>query len=128
MVQKVESILKKIQWSKQDIVAFLGTYLSEPKPDVLFEPNKKISKRNFVEKAKHTGLVLDIKSQMLFSESTFYLNAEAADFTGVSASLLQTLADNRKLDANDLITAHPLNEHLLQQLYDWYLAGFIHYA
>lgn len=120
MVGKVSAILNKIQWSEHDITQFLGTYLSEPKPDVMFEPNKKVSLKAFSEKLAKNGISLDLKSKMLFSSDTFYLNGEAAAFTGDAATLLRTLADER--------IAPPYktqDEVLLQQLHDWYIAGYL---
>ncbi|HSI38133.1 MAG TPA: cupin domain-containing protein [Methylotenera sp.] len=120
MVHKVSEILNKIQWSENDIAQFLGAYLSEPKPDVLFEANKKISLKAFSEMLANNGISLDLKSQMLFSDDTFYLNGEAALFKGEAAALLRTLADKR------IAPPHKTqDEVLLQQLYDWYIAGYL---
>jgi 50S ribosomal protein L16 3-hydroxylase len=120
MVGKVGEILNKIQWSEHDIAQFLGGYLSEPKPDVIFEANKKISLKAFGEKLAKTGIGLDLKSQMLFSDDTFYLNGEAVTFKGEAAALLRTLADKRIAPAYKT-----QDEVLLQQLYDWYIAGYL---
>jgi len=124
MVGKVSVILKNIHWSEQDVGDFLGTYLSEPKPDVVFDANKKISLSNFNKKLLSHGIALDLKSQMLFINNQFYLNGEAAAFTDKSAALLSKLADYRQLNASD-INQQPLDENLQQQLHVWYLAGFL---
>lgn len=124
MIDKVSAILKNIRWSALDVGDFLGTYLSEPKPDVVFDANKKISLSNFNKKLLSHGIALDLKSQMLFINNQFYLNAETAAFTGRSAALLCKLADYRQLNASDL-NQEPLEEKLQQQLYAWYLAGFL---
>ncbi len=127
MVNKVTEILKSIQWSNHDVADFLGTYLSEPKPDVVFDPNKKISLSNFNKHLATHGIMLDLKSQMLFTGNTFYLNGEAALFTGESAMILAKLADVRALNTED-ISQHPTaDKMLLQQLHEWYLAGFLHF-
>jgi 50S ribosomal protein L16 3-hydroxylase len=126
MVTQVAEILKKIQWSNNDVADFLGSYLSEPKPDVVFDVNKKISLSNFKKNLAKYGISLDLKSQMLFTGNTFYLNGEAVTFTGESAKILIKLADQRALSADDLNNSHTLNETLLNQLLDWYLAGFLH--
>jgi 50S ribosomal protein L16 3-hydroxylase len=63
---------------------------------------------------------------MLFTGNTFYLNGDAVTFTGESAQILIKLADQRTLSADDLNNSHTLNETLLNQLLDWYLAGFLH--
>lgn len=124
MIGKVSTILKKIHWSDQDVGDFLGTYLSEPKPDVVFDANKKISLSNFNKKLIIHGIELDLKSQMLFINNQFYLNGEAVVFTDKSAALLSKLADYRQLNASD-INQEPLEEKLQQQLHAWHLAGFL---
>ena len=124
MIGKVSAILRNIHWSDQDVGDFLGTYLSEPKPDVVFDANKKISLSNFNKKLLSHGIALDLKSQMLFINNQFYLNGETAAFTDKSAALLSKLADYRQLNASD-INQQPLDEKLQQQLHVWYLAGFL---
>lgn len=123
MVQKVGKILNKIQWSDQDIAEFLGQYLSEPKPDIVFEPNKKISLKVFGEKLAKLGISLDLKSQMLFSGNTVYLNGEAALFENEAPEILINLADKRRIEAGA-----QQDTRLLQQLYDWYIAGYLYFA
>jgi len=127
MVAKVAETLKRIQWSDNIVVDFLGTYLSEPKPDVVFDANKKISLTNFNKNLIKHGIVLDLKSQMLFTGNTFYLNGEAATFSGESAVMLTRLADLRALSSDDLTSSPSGDQQLLQQLHNWYLAGFLHF-
>jgi len=126
MVAKVAAILRNIQWSDHHVADFLGTYLSEPKPDVVFDANKKTSLGNFNKQLVKHGIVLDLKSQMLFTGNTFYLNGEAAIFTGEPAALLTRLANLRILSPDDLGSSQLLDPQLLQQLHLWYLAGFLH--
>jgi len=120
MIAKVSANLQKIQWSNKMIAEFLGTYLSEPKADVVFEPNKKMSIRNFSEKLTKVGIALDLKSQMLFSSDKFYLNGEVTTWTDEPANILTKLADKRFIEASNIQDAL-----LLQQLYDWYIAGYL---
>lgn len=122
MVRKVSSILSQIQWSETMVADFLGCYLSEPKPDVLFEPNKKISLSQFQKRILQHGITLDLKSQILFSEQTFYLNGEPYLASDEQTSLMQQLADFRKAEGADLSDA---DERLLAQLHSWYLSGYI---
>jgi len=72
--------------------------------------------------------MLDLKSQMLFREGCFYLNGEAATFSGEPAKILEILADKRKLEIADITTAKVLDEKLLLQLHDWYIAGYLHFT
>lgn len=127
MVTKVAEILKKIQWSNNDVADFLGSYLSEPKPDVVFDANKKISLSNFNKSLAKSGITLDLKSQMLFTGNTFYLNGEAVTFAGESAKMLTKLANLRVLSADDLNHSQTVDESLLKQLHEWHLAGFLHF-
>ncbi len=131
MISKVSEVLKKIQWSECDVAAFLGTYLSDPKADVVFDANKKISVRTFYEKLAKHGICLDLKSQMLFANDSFYLNGETVRLSGESAEMLKKLADNRHIKPNDLNTGglkqETIGKELLQQLHDWYIAGYLHF-
>ncbi len=125
MITKVSAILKDIHWSEQDVSDFLGTYLSEPKLDVVFDANKKISLSHFIKKLSAQGIALDLKSQMLFINNQFYLNGETVAFVNKSADLLSKLADRRQLSTDDINHRQPLDEKLQQQLHTWYLAGFL---
>jgi 50S ribosomal protein L16 3-hydroxylase len=122
MVHKVGEILNKIQWSEHDVAQFLGQYLSEPKPDVVFEANKKISLKAFGEKLAKTGISLDLKSQMLFAGDTFYLNGETVLSDVKSVEVLRSLADKRTISSYQTPDAT-----LLQQLYDWYITGYLYF-
>lgn len=123
MIRKVSHTFNQIQWSDDMVADFLGRYLSEPKPDVLFDPNKKINTMQFHKKIMQHGVVLDLKSQMLFSGETFYLNGEVISTDPTQTALMQKLADNRQIDAESL--ADSLNESSLTQLHSWYLSGYI---
>jgi 50S ribosomal protein L16 3-hydroxylase len=120
MIAKVSANLQKIKWSDNLVAEFLGSYLSEPKVDVVFEANKKMSLLRFNEKLAKVGIALDLKSQMLFFANNFYINGETVKFSGESASILTTLADKRCIAATSI-----KDSILLQQLYDWYLAGYL---
>lgn len=129
MVNKVSLDLQKIKWSDELVAEFLGTYLSDPKADVVFDANKKISIKSFSDKLAKLGIALDLKSQMLFfcntALTTFFVNGETVSFTGDSAELLKTLADKRHLLASDIANKVEQDQLLSKQLYDWYLAGYL---
>jgi 50S ribosomal protein L16 3-hydroxylase len=120
MIHQVNENLQKIQWSDDLVGEFLGTYLSEPKPDIVFSKNKKMPIAVFAEKIAALGLALDLKSQMLFVGNYFYLNGEAAKYAGASASLLKSLANNRQILPSKIDDAD-----LLKQLHEWFLAGYL---
>lgn len=120
MINKVSENLQKIKWSDNDVAQFLGSYLSEPKADVVFETNKKMSVRALSEKLAKVGIALDLKSKMLFFNDCFFMNGEGVMFTGDSAEILKEFADKRFL--NKKIIDDSL---LVEQLYAWYIAGYL---
>ena len=129
MVAKVSLNLQKIQWTDLSVAEFLGTYLSDPKVDVVFTPNKKIAFPKFSEKLAKNGIRLDLKSQMLFfskdNQYSFFLNGEVASFSAQPAELLKELADKRQLIGIYVASHEDKDAQLLQQLYVWYLAGYL---
>lgn len=127
MITKVADILKRIQWSDQHVADFLGTYLSEPKPDIIFDPNKKISLQKFSERLVQNGICLDLKSQMLFTEHHFYLNGESIATSTESASLMKTLADYRKISAREIQACGGIDTSLISKLHEWYMAGYLYF-
>lgn len=127
MITKVADILKRIQWSDQHVADFLGTYLSEPKPDIIFDPNKKISLQKFSERLVQNGICLDLKSQMLFTEHHFYLNGESIATSTESASLMKTLADYRKISAREIQACGGIDTSIISKLHEWYMAGYLYF-
>lgn len=131
MVIKVSQMLRQIQWDDNHVADFLGRYLSEPKPHVLFEPNRKMSEAKFAESLRTQTLTLDLKSQMLFWQDYFYLNGEllGEKTTALQANIhaaLRAMADSRSLQASDLNDAEIAL--LAQWFYPAYLAGYVEFA
>jgi len=129
MLRQVSHNLNKIQWSDELVADFLGTYLSDPKADVVFAANKKMKLTIFAKKLAETGISLDLKSQMLFfadgSLCVFYVNGELTKFSNEVAAELKILADKRQLTVTELANIKTLDQAVVQQLYDWYFAGYL---
>ena len=125
MVNKVSATLQKITWDKNYVADFLGKYLTEPKPDVVFEPNKTISIVEFTKKIAKKNLQLSLKSLMLFTQNAFYLNGEKLSVPTELSVYMCELADKRYLATPSL----PPNTHALlaETLHAYYLAGFIEF-
>ena len=121
MIDKVNTALSAITWNTGNIADFLGRYLTEPKTHILFEPNKKLSLKKFIEKSEKLGLGLDLKSMALFQGEYFYLNGEPLQMSKNRKVLIE-LANSRYLSAESLIDFDDL-----QPLYDWYLAGYLQF-
>ena len=121
MLRQATQMLSRIRWSNRDVVIFLGRFLTEPKPHVLFEPPARpLSGKSFRRKCATQGVHLDLKSQMLFYRNVTFMNGE--DYrpgTGAFSSLSR-LADRREFKP------HTALDHETQQLlYQWYQAGYI---
>jgi 50S ribosomal protein L16 3-hydroxylase len=125
MLIKVDAILKKISWNKETIVDFLGLYLTEPKAEVIFSPNRKISVKEFEKKLAKKPIRLDLKSQLLFYQNNFYLNGDRLIVPSALIDCTQKLADHRILDTPNL--AKNVQEKLACILHEAYLAGFLAY-
>ncbi len=92
----------------------LGEYLTEPKAQVWFEP----------QRAPRTlqAVRLDKRSRMLYDARHIFLNGESWRAAGRDATLMRRLADRRALDARDLAGA---SEDALALLRDWCEAGWL---
>lgn len=119
MLEQVEAMLARIHWSRKEIVDFLGSYLTEPKPHLFFDPPATpLSKANFKRRAQQFGVRLAARSRMLFRGDNFFLNGERVG-GGASRAGLQALADRRRLAPGEL------DADLLALLYEFYLDGFL---
>lgn len=122
MLKAFRDMLRSIAWSKRDVEHFVGAYLSEPKPNVFFDPPARpMTFKRFMAEASRRGLVLDIRSSLLYRRQAFYMNGERAEIDPAHISTLRSLADRRTLPAG-----FPADEPLLMLLYEWYAAGYLH--
>lgn len=119
MITQTESMIAQVQWGRDDVVDFLGRYLTEPKPHVYFQPPLRVLGYDaFVLRVCKTGVRLAPQSRMLFHSGQYFLNGEWVTLAGCEA-VLQLLADARKIDVV------PADEGLLRWLYEAYGDGFI---
>jgi 50S ribosomal protein L16 3-hydroxylase len=123
MVDKVNSMLHKITWDMQNVADFLGKYLTEPKPDIIFEAPRKISLNEFTKQIAKKSLHLDLKSQMLFYAENFYLNGEKLGVPSPLIATMRELADTKKLKSSAL--GSNIHAVLAEVLLDAYLSGYL---
>ncbi|HEX6690828.1 MAG TPA: cupin domain-containing protein [Burkholderiales bacterium] len=105
--------LDRITWSKRDVERFVGQYLTTPKPHVVFRPGRG---RLPLSRAR---VVLDPKTQLLYSGKLFFINGEALSLDKRNATPLKTLADKRSAPGTAL---RGLATHILE----WHRAGYLH--
>lgn len=132
MVERVAHMLKMVRWNKQDVANFLGSYLSEPKNDVLFDVPAKMSLDNFRKHLRINGIELDLKSQTLFHGEQFFINGEQITMQAGYADALKLLADQRCLAASDFADTKfdgksLADSSLVNILYQWYQDGYLQF-
>lgn len=126
MVKKVATILQKVTWDTNSVADFLGRYMSEPKPDIVFEPSEPISVDDFGMLLAETALQLNLKSQMLFSKNIFYINGESLNVPPIIVNCMQKLANTRMLDATTLNKQQ--RQTVAETLHGAYSAGYVKFA
>jgi 50S ribosomal protein L16 3-hydroxylase len=93
----------------------LGEVLSDPKPQVWFEPGQPL--------APGLGVRLDRRTRMLYDERHVFINGEAYRAAGRDAGLMRQLSDRRCLAASQLAKLGGDARELLEQ---WAQAGWLH--
>ena len=126
MIENVSSMLRNIDWTASDVGAFLGSFLSEPKPHVFFDAPAPISMQDFIMRCTTNALTLDLKSQLLFTGQQFYLNGEPLPVPESLIDVITVLADTRILEAGE--TDNTKYQALAECLYPAYQAGYIHFV
>ena len=106
--------LARIRWSRRDVADFLGEYLSLPKAHLVFRGRPKA--RRLAGAMVH----LDLKTQLLYSGTRFFINGEAVTVPGRAAAVLRHLADERCASGDELARAR-----LGRLLSDWQRRGYV---
>lgn len=121
MLSQVGRAIEQIRWDADDIANFLGCYLSEPKPHIFFDaPEPELSAKKFGKAVQKSGVVLDLKTQMLCHNHSVFMNGETTEVSEGDYVLLRELADHRQLQA----LASDSTE-LMDLLYQWYQDGYL---
>ncbi|MCC7487619.1 MAG: cupin domain-containing protein [Burkholderiales bacterium] len=122
MLRRMGRMLDGIRWRHAEVADFLGRYLTEPKPGVVYaRPPRPLPPRRFAAAARRRGLRLAGATRMLYRGRKVFMNGDACAGAGGSSALLQRLADHRELPPRE----RP-DPEALARLYEWYRAGYIH--
>jgi 50S ribosomal protein L16 3-hydroxylase len=125
MLARIGHLLGDIRWEGDDVVEFLGTFLTEPKNGVRFvPPARPLARAGFFKAARRRGLSLALRSQMLHRGRRIFINGEIAAVSAEGAKALHALADTRHLPGRAL----PTSAGTLEVLYRWYRDGYISLA
>jgi 50S ribosomal protein L16 3-hydroxylase len=113
MVEFASHLLHRIRWNRKDVSAFLGEYLSAPKPHVVFRPGR--GRRPLAR----SRVVLDRKTQLLYLGNRFFINGESFSVPARNAESLRQLADKRSGPGTALLGLAPL-------IAQWHRSGYLH--
>ena len=105
--------LAKIRWTRADAAAFLGAYLTEPKPHVVFERAGKTRSR------PGSAVRLHRKTQLLYSGPRFFMNGEEIAVPAAVRTRVRELADRRVLQGR-------LSRPLRAWIDRWCRLGYLH--
>jgi 50S ribosomal protein L16 3-hydroxylase len=123
--ERVGSILARIDWTERDVMSFLGTYLSEPKANVVFDqPLRPLNEQRFVERVKKLGVRLDRKTILLYDRHSYFVNGEANTLSSGMRKWLPEMADTRAIEAKRFVTLAD-DSTMTSLLHEWYRAGWI---
>lgn len=127
MINKVSAHLNKITWNNKDVASFIGQYTTEPNPDIFFDKTPALSQTDFKTSLFNLGLTLDLKTQLLFHASQFFINGEIVNIAAHDAVLIKLLAHARTLSVLDIQHNQASIVHVIHHLHAWYLAGYCHF-
>jgi 50S ribosomal protein L16 3-hydroxylase len=123
LLDRVGRELKKIRTTRDDVAVFLGEYLSEPKPSVVFNPPEKtLTPRRFRAVLRHTALRLHRKTKMLYRGRYLFINGASFRPSAADQALLRQFADARELPPEALGRA---SDDLLETLHQWHDSGWL---
>ena len=124
MQEHVARVLAQIRWDRAATKRFLGSFLSEPKPVVVFtRPARRLSRRVFAAHVAKSGVHLDRRTQWLYDRDALYVNGEAHPWPAGKRSPLAKLANARTLGSR---ATAALTVQQIQFLIDGYHDGFLH--
>jgi 50S ribosomal protein L16 3-hydroxylase len=126
MQRRIGAAMRAVQWNADTIARFAGTFLSEPKPDVFFEPpSRPLGARAFAAALRKSGTELDRRTQWLYDDEAIYVNGEVLAWPEGDRAMLTKLANARALSTRDVRDASPPS---LAFVHDAYRNGFLHIA
>jgi 50S ribosomal protein L16 3-hydroxylase len=99
IISFAHALLARIRWSRGDVERFVGEYLSEPKPHVVF------SAARGRRACAGATVRLDGRARLLYRGRRFFINGESFELSAKSAAGLRELADLRIAEGSRLARA-----------------------
>ena len=126
MLATITEEMNKVRFTEEDVTIFLGEHLSEPKHNVFFtRPAKPLTMGRFAQSAAKRGVVLSLKTLMLYRGKHVFINGESFAVDRADKALLEVLANERAVPGATVASA---TTDVLEALYTWYQDGWIELA
>ena len=126
MLATITEEMNKVRFTEEDVTIFVGEHLSEPKHNVFFTgPAKALTMGRFCDAACKKGVVLSLKTQMLYRGKHVFINGESFAVSRTDKRLLDALANARVLPGAAVAGA---SDDVMEALYTWYQDGWIERA
>jgi 50S ribosomal protein L16 3-hydroxylase len=123
MLAALAAEMEKVRFTEDDIAIFLGEYLSEPKPTVIYDsPDAPLSAGRFQQQAARRGVRLTRKTQMLYSGRHLFINGASFNIRPADRKALLALANERRLSGEEVSAS---SEDVREALHAWYLDGWL---
>ncbi|MBL8377949.1 MAG: cupin domain-containing protein [Burkholderiales bacterium] len=120
-VDETLRLIGDLRPTRSQVLRHIGTSLSEPKPQVVFDaPHPRLSAAAFAQAVRRHGIRLDLRTGMLYRGTSVFINGEAHGLPR-AASALRQLADRRSLPAGSALGAAAGT-----LIYAWYTHGWLH--
>jgi 50S ribosomal protein L16 3-hydroxylase len=115
--------LARARPTRADAARLLLSVLSEPKPNVVFDPPRvALSDTHFQALTAARGLRLDRRTRMLYAGARVAVNGELFDVAARDRASLHALADRREIAPAQVRALGAQGRRLLA---DWYRAGWL---
>lgn len=122
LIDEALAALAAVRLDRALAARFLGAYLSEPKPGVVFEPEDADCSPLDADWPATGTLVLADSTRMLYADKALFINGEMATVT--ASERLRALADARRLTCTGRAPSMPERE----ALEEWREAGWLHWV
>jgi 50S ribosomal protein L16 3-hydroxylase len=121
MVERIARKLSRIRWTRADITAFLGRYLSEPKPYIVLGRPRALDYNEFHRRVEAEGVEMHPALPLLFCGKWAFINGDAIDMKPDERRTVILLADQRRLTPRQARNARAA----MPRLHSWYGNGYI---
>lgn len=121
MAKAVQAHISALDLSGANVRRYLGCFLTDPQPHVVFQPPlRPVSRVRFTDAAQRRGVVLVLATRMLWSARDIFINGDHVSPAPDARPALRKLADNRRWAPDATLPASALD-----LAYQWYRAGYL---